>query len=712
MAIAAILSTDTVKRAGYLPLVLLAFFAVNTVINAVQGQENAGAGYAIAGMAGSHPTQVYWGDAHVHTSNSIDAGLYHFLVGPEEAFRFARGEQVQSNEGTLVKLIRPLDFLMVADHAEYIGLWNRLRVDDPLILETAVGQRWYDTFRDEGSVGESGPWIRGVEVFKSENFMRSVWQRHCEVADRMNKPGKFTALIGFEWTSTPNGNNLHRNVVFKDDAAQATRVLPFSQFDSQDPEDLWAYMADYEEKTGGNVLAIPHNANFSNGLMFAMETYTGKLLTRSYVETRSRWEPLLEITQIKGDSETHPLLSPNDEFADFRTWDRGNMFAKSNQRGKGTQKTLKGKAPAPKKDAPKGNRKAPKGSKKAPKGPKTASKGSGGFGPYKQPSMLPHEYARSALKLGLDLEAKLGVNPFKFGVIGGTDSHTGLVTIRQDSPVGKRSVIEEKVKGYVPPKCPLLTQKGPVSAKGKNPVSAKGKNPVSAKGKGRIDGRIDLWQWEQVSGGLAGVWATENTRKGLFEAMERKETYGTTGPRIVLRFFGGWDYDADDLGQADLAKVGYTKGVPMGGDLARAPKGTAPHFLIRAVKDPDGANLDRIQVVKGWRDKKGKLHERVFNVAMSDGRKTDAAGEVRPVGNTVDTESATYTNSIGDPELAIVWTDPDFTRDEPAFYYVRVLEIPTPRWTDFDSLGYELTEGLPMTIQERAYSSPIWYSPE
>lgn len=638
----------------------------------------------------SYPTQVYWGDTHVHTSNSIDAGSFRFMVGPEEAYRFARGEQVQSNEGTMVKLIRPLDFLVVSDHAEYIGLWNGLRADDPLILKTEVGRRWHGMLRNEDKTQayqvyrETGPWIRGVEAFKSEDFTRSVWQRNCEIADRMNQPGRFSALIGFEWTSTPGGNNLHRNVIFKDNAELAARVLPFSQFDSVDPEDLWRYMSRYEERIGGNVLAIPHNANFSNGLMFAVETFSGKALTRAYAETRSRWEPLFEITQLKGDSETHPLLSPNDEFADFKTWDKGNMWVKSNQ-PKGTQKVPKGKAL-------KRSKKAFKGSKKASKGLQIASD------PYKKPSMLPYEYARSGLKLGLDLEAKLGVNPFKFGMVGGTDSHTGLTTIKQDSPIGRRSVVEPKLEQ-------VTDKKDLKSGRKKSTDQAVAqKNADSTK-----KGKVNIWQWEQVSGGLTAVWATENTRKGLFEAMERKETYGTTGPRIVLRFFGGWDYDADDVQQLDPAKIGYAKGVPMGGDLARAPKGKAPRFLIRAVKDPDGANLDRIQVVKGWRDKKGGLQEKVFNVAMSDGRKTYAAGKVKPVGNTVDTENATYTNSIGDPELAIVWTDPDFNRDEPAFYYVRVLEIPTPRWTDFDSLGYELTEGLPMTIQERAYSSPIWY---
>jgi len=601
----------------------------------------------------SQPTKVYFGDTHVHTSNSMDAGVTSFMVGPEEAYRFARGELVQSSQGTSVKLIRPLDFLVVADHAEYMGVWNALRASDPLLLENEVGKRWHDQFNGQaqtpkgdakGSKGKGAvPLRREItiaasmgknQLFKSDDFVRSVWERNSEIADRLNNPGVFTALIGYEWTSMPGWNNLHRVLIFKDDAEKTTQVLPFSQFDSYDPEDLWQYMAEYEEKTGGNILAIPHNGNASNGLMFSLETYEGEPLGRTYAETRARWEPLAEITQLKGDSETHPALSPGDEFADFRTWDSGNMSNKNSAPGSGT----------------------------------------------KEAWMLPHEYVRPALKLGLDLELAIGVNPFKFGVIGSTDSHTGLATIEQDSFIGKRSVIE----------------------------SARVSPAPSKKGGGGI------WQWEQVAGGLAAVWSPENTREGLFEAMERKETYATTGPRMTVRFFGGWNYVTEDALGQDLAKTGYVKGVPMGGDLTHGPTGQSPKFLIRAVKDPDGANLDRVQMIKGWRDANGTLHEQVYNAALSDGRKNDANGKAEPVGNTVNVPDASYTNSIGDAELAVVWTDPDFDKDELAFYYVRVLEIPTPRWTAYDAKFYglkNLPEEVPMVTQERAYTSPIWYSP-
>lgn len=586
-----------------------------------------------------YPKEVYFGDTHVHTSNSVDAYTFGARITPEEAYRFARGEQIQSDAGTSVKLIRPLDFLVVADHAEYIGMWNGLRASDPLILENEVGKRWHDWFTGAAKGSDGGGAAKlhremamaaynggKTQLFKSDDFVRSVWEQNCEVADRLNNPGVFTALIGYEWTSMPGWDNLHRVLIFKEDADLAAQVLPFTQFDSYDPEDLWRYMAGYEETTGGNILAIPHNGNASNGLMFALETYTQKPLTPAYAETRARWEPLFEITQVKGDSEAHPALSPDDEFADFRTWDSGNLLNKS--MGSGTKETR----------------------------------------------MLPHEYARSALKLGLELENKLGVNPFKFGVIGSTDGHSGLTTIEQDSFIGKRSVIEST------PESPKKRSGG-------------------------------MWQWQQVAGGLAALWSAENTREGLFEAMERKETYATTGPRMTVRFFGGWDYTTDDAIHPDLARIGYTKGVPMGGDLTRAPDGKSPTFLIRAVKDPDGANLDRIQVIKGWRDENGDLHEKVHNVALSDGRTEDGAGAVEPVGNTVDVANGSYTNSIGDTELAVVWTDPDFDHAEKAFYYTRVLEIPTPRWTDLVKLGHKSTEELPMSTVERAYTSPIWYTP-
>ena len=603
----------------------------------------------------SIPQNVYWGDTHVHTSNSSDAGRYTILVGPEEAYRFARGEQVRTDWGTAVKLTQPLDFLVVADHAENIGLWPGLRAADPLLLKDEMGRRWYGqlmgTNRKSAKGSKNSPQAK-KNVTKSagkpakstagkvssggrmgDDFIRSIWERNCATADRLNQPGVFTALIGYEWTSMPGGNNLHRVAIFKDSADRATQVLPFSRFDSENPEDLWRHMAAYEEKSGGNILAIPHNGNMSNGLMFALQTFMGEPLTRDYAVIRSRWEPLVEITQLKGAAEAHPILSPNDEFADYRIWDQGNMGVKQGAKGTGA----------------------------------------------KQAWMLPHEYTRSTLKIGLDLEDELGVNPFKFGAIGGTDTHTGLTSVWHDSPIGKRSVVETEIEGVQSWK--------------------------------RKPSRVGQTIWEQVAGGIGAVWSTENTRKGLFEAMERKETYATTGPRVTVRFFGGWDYVAEDAASRDLAKTGYEKGVPMGGDLTRAPDGKSPTFIIRAVKDPDGANLDRLQVIKGWRDKEDGLLEKVYNVALSDGRTVDHNGKAEPVGNTVDVANGFYTNSIGEVELSVVWKDPDFDRGELAFYYARVLEIPTPRWTDFDKLEVESTEGFPMTIAERAYTSPIWYTP-
>jgi hypothetical protein len=589
----------------------------------------------------SYPKDVYWGDTHLHTSNSFDAGFINFRVGVEEAFRFARGEEITANNGMQIKLVRPLDFLVVSDHAEYLGLTPALRASDPLLLKTEAGARWNKALKSgkyeqvyKAAMEAIGSVGKGNELIKSEDFKKSMWGKSISTADSMNKPGLFTAFIGYEWTSMPNkGNNLHRVVIFKDDAERAGKVVPFSMFDSEDPEDLWNFLAMYEEKTGGNILAIPHNGNISNGTMFAIETFKGKKLNKRYAETRAMWEPLYEITQIKGDGETHPALSPNDEFADFGTWDKGN---------------LTGSIP-------------------------------------KEPSMLQYEYAREALKNGLKLEAELGVNPFKFGVVGSTDSHTGLATAKENNFFGKHSGLEPDTHRAVDHK--VL------------------ESP--------IDEKLTTWGWEQIASGLAAVWATENTRGALFEAMERKETYATTGSRISLRFFGGWDFQASDLQQPAPAKVGYFKGVPMGGDLTNGPKGKAPSFMLWALRDPEGANLDRLQIVKGWLDDKGKTHEKVFDVAWADDRKRGSDGKIPAVGNTVEIKNATYTNTIGDVYLATVWNDPEFNPNEKAFYYARVIEIPTPSWLAFDAKFFKVNvpKEAKMIIQERAYSSPIWYTP-
>jgi hypothetical protein len=546
-----------------------------------------------------------------------------------------------ANNGMQVKLVRPLDFLVVSDHAEYLGLTPALRRSDPVLLDTEYGRRWHDMLQtgeyDQAYIAAMEA-IRSTaaadEKIKNEDFKRSMWQETIDVADRMNDPGLFTAFIGFEWTSQPNGNNLHRVVIFKDDGIRAKQVVPFSLFDSQVPEDLWTYMENYEEKTGGDVLAIPHNGNLSNGIMFDVETLSGQPLTREYAERRAKWEPLYEITQIKGDSESHPALSPNDEFADYGTWDKGNL--------PGTE--------------------------------------------AKKPDMLQYEYARSALKIGMDLEEQLGVNPFKYGFIGSTDSHTGLATAKEDNFFGKHSGLEPDTHRATDHK--VL------------------ESP--------IDEELTTWGWEQVASGLAAVWATENTRSAIFESMERKETYATTGSRLVVRFFGGWDFSQSDIELPSPAKVGYSRGVPMGGDLLKRPNSASPSFLVWALRDPEGANLDRIQIVKGWRESNGELNEKVYDVVWAGDRKPNSKGKLPSIGSTVDMEKATYTNTIGEVLLSAAWKDPDFDPADRAFYYARVIEIPTPRWTAYDKirLGVELDPQVSMTTTERAYTSPIWYNPE
>ena len=385
------------------------------------------------------------------------------------------------------------------------------------------------------------------------------------------------------------------------------------------------------EKDGGTVLALAHNGNVSNGLMFSDRNFTGKPLTAAYVKTRARWEPLYEITQMKGDGEAHPYLSPDDGFADYETWDKANINA-----------TI-----------------------------------------AKEKGMLKYEYARSALKMGLQYETKLGVNPFQFGFVGSTDAHTALATAEENNQWGK------------------MGQKEPSDHRATAVII-----PSQTGNKS-----IEYMGHEQTASGYAAVWAKENTRAAIFEAMQRRETYGTTGPRMTVRFFGGWDYASDDVHRPNFADIGYAKGVPMGGDLSNAPKDKAPSFIVQAAKDPDGANLDRVQVIKGWLDSDGKTHEKVYDVALADGRKPGA--KVGSIGSTVDVKNATYTNTIGDVQLATVWTDPDFDSKQSAFYYVRVIEIPTPRWTAYDAkfFNIDMPEGTKMTTQERAYTSPIWYTP-
>lgn len=585
-----------------------------------------------------YPNQVLWGDTHLHTSNSPDAGLVGNTLGPEQAYRFSRGEEVTSSSGLRAQLIRPLDFLVVSDHSEYMGLAPGLRTGDPDLLADPVGKRWYEMFNggpDSAYAAmreavQSG--TEGNNLIKNPAVMRSVWEENNAIADQFNEPGKFTAFIGYEWSSMPQGRNMHRVVIFRDGSDKANQVVPFTLFDSPDPEELWKFLAKYEADTGGQILAIPHNGNLSNGLMFLDKTVSGKRLTRKYAETRAKWEPLAEVTQIKGDGETHPVLSPDDEFADFETWDKG---------------TLDGQI-------------------------------------AKEDWMLKHEYARSALQLGIKYEQKLGVNPFKFGMIGSTDAHTSLSSTREDNYFGKFTATEptpERYKHYVL--------------------------------KSLVDDSLSTFSSEEGASGLAAVWARENTRKSIFDAMERKEVYATTGSRIMVRVFAGWDFKADEVGRQDFAKRGYAGGVPMGGDLSNAPDGRAPTFMIRALRDPDNANLDRIQIIKGWVDEKGNTQERIYDVACADDRPISKRRCDSAVGNTVNVNDASYTNTIGDAMLAAHWMDPDFDPAQSAVYYVRVLEIPKPRWSAYDQkrFGIKMPDNVPMTVQDRAYTSPIWYTP-
>jgi hypothetical protein len=588
------------------------------------------------------PNRVYFGDTHLHTAYSTDAGMVGCTLGPEEAYRFARGEEVIQSHGLKAKLVRSLDFLVVSDHAENLGLAPLIAESDADLLATAFGKKVHDLVKADRGPEAYMAWIVRMNArkdpLKNDKSARTMWQRLTAAAEKYNEPGRFTAFIGYEWTSMPGGNNLHRNVIFRDGKDRADQTIPLSQYDSVDPEDLWKWMAAYEEKTGGRVLALAHNGNLSNGLMFDDITYTTKkALSKDYAERRMRWEPLYEVTQMKGDGEAHPQLSPNDEFADFETWDKGS------------------------------------------------------FGPEaKTRSMLLREYAREAYKRGLAYESELGVNPFKFGLVGSTDSHTALATSREDNFFGK---VEPLAPSAHPDRMYEVVAGRVPNAEGKD---------------------LKQFAWQTSASGLAAVWARENTREAIWDAMKRKEVYATTGTRLLVRVFGGWGYSESDLDRSDFAEYGYKNGVPMGGDLKQAPRGKAPAFLVRAVRDADGANIDRVQIIKGWLDKDGKTHEKIYDVAVSDGRKIGKDGRCKKaVGNTVNVKEASYSNAIGDPFLQTFWKDPDFDPKQKAFYYVRVIEIPTPRWTTYDAkvFGVKIPKGAPTSVQDRAYTSPIWYTP-
>ncbi len=594
------------------------------------------------------PERPLWGDSHLHTSLSMDAGLFGNRLPPSEAYRFARGEEVVSSSGQTLRLSRPLDWLVIADHSDGMGMVGDIASGKPQLMAYEQAARWHEGMAAGGDAAVAAA-LDLITTFSNDKMdpemfalyspgskiFKNLWEKVVQDAETFNDPGRFTAFIGFEWTSLIKGNNMHRVVIMRDGSVRARQVVPYTMTAPQgspDPRDLWKYLANYEEKTGGEILAIAHNGNLSNGIMFPLNAqWNGKRLDKTYVTERNKWEPLYEATQIKGDGEAHPFLSPDDEFADYETWAIGNLdvsVAKTND-------------------------------------------------------MLAGEYAREALKRGLVLEKKRGVNPYKFGIIGATDSHTSLATAEEDNFFGKHS-------GY-------------------EPKPGRLDHPFMKTDKGSILG------WQMVASGLAAVWATENTREAIFDAMQRKEVYGTTGPRMSVRLFGGWEFTKQDLNSRMPAVAGYTKGSPMGSDLRPMPADAkAPSFMVYALRDPVGANLDRIQIVKGWLDKKGNTHEKVYDVAWSGDRVAGANGKLPAVGNTVDVANANWANSIGASELGTVWTDPSFDPKQKAFYYTRVIEIPTPRWSTYDAFrfGIELPDGVPTSTQERAYSSPIWYTPE
>ncbi|TKB46448.1 DUF3604 domain-containing protein [Thalassotalea mangrovi] len=583
--------------------------------------------------------QLLWGDTHLHTSYSIDA----YLMGnkdatPATAYRFAKGlPVVHPYSGVKVQLQRPLDFLVVSDHGEYLGIIQKIFAGDPLLMQTEIGRRWKQ-MQEEGNgrgayfeaVGHANKG-KPAEELQQDKVRASVWSEIVDVAERYNEPGTFTAFVGWEWSSITDGANLHRVILSDANQESGNQFLPYSLFDSDRPEDLWNWLEATSERTGVDFVAIPHNSNISKGLMFPLTDSTGAPIDADYARTRMRWEPVVEVTQIKGDSETHPDLSPDDEFADYE------KFEKVMQVGD------KDAAPA-KED-------------------------------------MAANYVRSALKRGLSVAEKIDANPYKFGLIGSTDAHTALSTATESNFWGKMAIDST-------PANTLDANKAVI------PPSSTGADMSAA--------------------GRAAVWAKENTRESILAAFKRKEVYATTGPRIQLQVFGGFNFQASDASQANLAQIGYRKGTPMGGDMVPAPGDTAPSLLISATMDPLAASLDRVQVIKGWVNDDGQAQEKIFNVAWAGDRQLDADGKLPAISNTVNLNTLQFDNSSGAKRLNKVWTDPEFNPEQRAFYYVRVLQIPTPRHTLYDAVALDVQhpEKYPATIQERAYSSPIWYAPQ
>jgi hypothetical protein len=624
-------------------LLTTAFLAYAT--SAVLAQDNAPKSAYSPNADRNFPTMALFGDTHVHSALSADAGGGGTTLLPRDMYRFARGQQVSSNTGQPVRLSRPFDFYMLTEHTDGMGVITDIMRGAPNILADEQGKKFHEEFAKGGEAAKQAS-IDLIAMFSQGTLSAALlyqpgsagyentWKDLVQAAEDFNEPHVFTAMIAYEWTSLVAGNNLHRNVIFRDGPSRALQVSPFLMAPpkgSPDPRDLWKWMQAYEDKTGGDVLAIPHNPNLSNGIMFAAnDTFRdGAKFDPEYLKTRAQWEKLVEIGQTKGDSETHPVLSPTDEFADYERWDWANLDVSE----------------------------------------------------VKTPEMLPYEYVRSVLQKGLAFKQSQGTNPFKLGFVGGSDIHTGLTTQDDNNFFGAFTWME------------------PSSTRATSVAKSNEKLGISYKG------------WQYATPGPTVVWATENTRAGVFDALERREVYATTGPRITVRFFGG-DFSDSDLKHRDLARIGYEKGVPMGGDLTATE--TAPSFLVYAMRDPIGANLDRIQIVKGWVEADGTTMEKVRDVVWSGDRSPGADGKLPAVGNTVDLSIPSWNNSIGTTELGVVWTDPDFDSIQNAFYYARVIEIPTPRWTAYDAVKFDIDmpSDVKMITQERAYTSPIWYNPE
>lgn len=584
------------------------------------------------------PMQLLWGDLHLHSNLSADAFvLENRTLGPDAAFRFARGETITSTSGTPARLKQPLDFLAVTDHAEYLGIFAAITPvtnDTPespslreAVLESAIGRRWAHYMETDEFAKARAEFVQNSSSDPSEEdrlpkMTRSMlWNHALGVAESFNTPGVFTTLLGYEWTSMVDGNNLHRVVLFEDGKEKAGQITPFSAMRSRDPVDLWAALESYEKLTGGRAIAIPHNSNMSNGRMFPEVDAQAQALPERYIKGSSRWEPLMEVTQVKGDVETHPAISPDDPFAAFETWDAGNILQTEE----------------------------------------------------KTEAMLKYEYARSVLAVGMSLEDEFGTNPYQFGFVGSTDSHTALSTADADNYFGKF--------------------------------------PNSEPALGRAEGLMG-GKWPNAtlsSAGYVGVWTQENSRKAIFAALNRREVYASTGPRITVRFFGGWAYQQADISRSDFAENAYELGVPMGGTLGAYRSGVSPKFLVAAAKDPLGANLDRIQIIKVWNDTDGQYRESIVDVMTAD------QAEINLSQNFTDDTSPLKMaeESAGRAALSGYWEDPDFDPALRASYYARVLEEATPRWTTHDvrKFGGESPNDVPEFIQQRAYTSPIWYRP-